>query len=155
MRLQFLQEYVFISLDMFKKIKQNKIEEELDAWLHCIASEEPEIIEKILEKYPEFLSIYEDIEKFRQNLEGVLSMFSDALKILDRNTVQYMVEEMQEELNSVRTVLKEQEMRMCEQKTKMQEREIEINQQNRKIKEQEQYIKELEEKLQKSGNIEH
>lgn len=35
-------------------------------------------------------------------------MFSDVLKILDRNTVQYMVEEMQEELNSVRTVLKEQ-----------------------------------------------
>lgn len=98
LKVDLLQEYIFISLDNFKNIKQNEVTEELDAWLHCIASDEPEVIRIICQQYPEFAMIYAEIEEFSRNVEEVLTMFSEALAILDRNTTQYMVEKLQEEV---------------------------------------------------------
>ena len=34
------------------------------------------------------------------NMEGVMNMFSEELRIMDRNTVQLMIDEMQEELDA-------------------------------------------------------
>lgn len=96
--MHFIQNYLFIALDRFREIKQNEVTEELDAWLHFISSEEPDILYEIINKYPFFREIYDEITEFRNDIAGVLSMFSEALKIMDRNTVQYMIDEMREEL---------------------------------------------------------
>ncbi len=93
-----LQEYLFVPLDIFREIKHNKIKEEIDAWLHCIASDEPEVIQAIIEKYPQFEAIYAEISLFRQDVGGVLNMFSEALRILDQNTVQYMIDDLKEQI---------------------------------------------------------
>ncbi len=104
LKIELLQKYLFIPLDIFQIIKQTKenglqINNRLDAWLAFLCSDEPDTIITIIEKYPDFKAIYEQIYSICRNIEGVMNMFSEELRILDRNTVQLMIDEMQEELN--------------------------------------------------------
>ena len=62
----------------------------------------------------------------RQRPEEVLGMFSDALKILDRNTVKYMIEEQQKVMDDQRRELEEQKRRLLEKDQTLQEKEAEI-----------------------------
>ena len=57
------------------------------------------MIVAIIEQYPEFRAYYEQIYDICRNIEGVMDMFSKELRELDRNTVQLMIDEMQEKLN--------------------------------------------------------
>ncbi len=104
--LELLQEYVFIALDMFRKVSDNKrTGSELEAWMQMLSSNKPAVHAQIADKSPIFKGIYEEIEAFRQDIGGVLNMFSDALRILDRNTVQLMIDEMKEELEGTKEEL--------------------------------------------------
>ncbi len=68
-----------MALDIYKENHQNK-----------------DII-ALIEKYPQFKSMYEQIYEICENIEQVMGMFSKELYELDRNTVQYMIDELQEE----------------------------------------------------------
>ena len=104
--LELLQEYVFIALDMFRKVSDNKrTGSELEAWMQMLSSGNPAVHAQIADKSLIFKGIYEEIEAFRQDIGGVLNMFSDALRILDRNTVQLMIDEMKEELEGTKEEL--------------------------------------------------
>ena len=104
--LDLLQEYVFIALDMFRKVSDNKrTGSELEAWMQMLSSGNPAVHAQIADKSLIFKGIYEEIEAFRQDIGGVLNMFSDALRILDRNTVQLMIDEMKEELEGTKEEL--------------------------------------------------
>lgn len=46
-------------------------------------------------KYPEFTTMYEHVYNICQNMEKMMGMYSEELKILDQNTVRYMVDQMQ------------------------------------------------------------
>lgn len=46
----------------------------------------------MVEAYPEFEELYREIFYFRYHVEELMSMFSEALRVLDRNTVEYMIE---------------------------------------------------------------
>ena len=99
--IELLQKYIFIPLDLFqKKIYTKGIENDLEAWLTFLTLDEPEIIIELIEKYPDFKSLYEVIYRMCQNMEEVMQMFSEELRILDRNTVQLMIDEMQDEINA-------------------------------------------------------
>ncbi len=86
---------IYISLDTFHSVIHN-ISNQLDAWLTFLSSDAPEEIVQLVNIYPEFLSCYQDIVKFRTNPKELITMYSEALHILDRNTAQLMVEDMQE-----------------------------------------------------------
>ncbi|WP_330655195.1 hypothetical protein [Diplocloster agilis] len=43
--------------------------------------------------------MYDEIYVICRNMERVMGMFSKELQELDRNTVQYMIDDMQEEIN--------------------------------------------------------
>ncbi|WP_050639423.1 MULTISPECIES: PD-(D/E)XK nuclease family transposase [Clostridia] len=102
LKMNMLQEYVLIPLDIFKETKQNKaIETKLDAWLSFLSDDRPERIMEIIEKYPDFRELYGKIYEICRNVEGVMNMFSEELLELDRNTVQYMIEEQQEQLDTL------------------------------------------------------
>lgn len=85
-------QYVFITLDIFKKNIHNKItykfENKLEAWLTFLSEDNPEIILKLIEAYPEFKALYEDGYRLCLNTEEVMRMFSKELAELDKNTVQ-------------------------------------------------------------------
>ena len=115
-----LQNYIFIPLDIFRKNVQYKgIENKLDAWLTFLSTDEPEQIIRLITEYPEFKAMYEHVYNMCRNVEDVMGIFSEELKILDRNTVKYMVDEMQETIDEQNIQIKTQQ-----NKIKAQENEI-------------------------------
>ena len=96
LKINLLQEYDFIALDIFRKNIYNRgIQDELDAWLVFLSMDDPEMIVGLLEKYPKFRVMYEQIYDICLNTEEVMGMFSRELKELDDNTVEYMIDELQ------------------------------------------------------------
>ena len=75
------------------------IKNKLDGWLAFFCDDSPERIIELLEKYPEFKPLYEHVYEMCRNVEKVMEMYSKELLEMDRNTVQYMIDEMQEEIN--------------------------------------------------------
>ena len=99
LEMDLLQEYIFIPLDVFRDIVHNKgIRNKLEAWLSFLAFDEPEMIWEIRKSYPQFDEMYQDMADFRKNIGEVLHMFSKQLEIMDRNDVEYMIDELQAEV---------------------------------------------------------
>ena len=71
-----------------------------------LSMDEPERIIELITSYPEFKAMYEHVYSMCRNVEDAMGIFSEELKILDRNTVRYMVDEMQETINEQKDVIK-------------------------------------------------
>lgn len=144
LNLNMLQEYVLIPLDIYKESTHNKtINNKLEAWLSFLCDDSPERILEIVGKYPDFQEMYEEVYEIYGNIEGVMDMFSKELLELDRNTVQYMIEEQQEQLDALhkevdekRKEVEEQKKRLEEQKRKYVEQQKMFDEQQRKYEEQ-------------------
>ena len=114
-KLELLQEYVYIPLDVFQNVVQNKgIGNRLEAWLEFFSTDEPRRIAGLLKEYPEFKQMYQEIYELCQNVEKVMEMFSKELLQLDRNTVQYMIDEMQNEIDAQKGKISEQEQMIAD-----------------------------------------
>ncbi|WP_083655245.1 PD-(D/E)XK nuclease family transposase [Roseburia sp. 499] len=119
LQLEHLQKFIYIPLDIFLSIPHNKITE-LEAWLYFLGSDAPEHICMITRKYPMFRQLYQDICQFRYKPEELVNMYSEALSILDRNTVQFMIEEQKKEIEKLK-----QEKATMEQEDKKQIKSLE------------------------------
>lgn len=121
LQMNMLQEYIFIPLDIYRKNKHNKIvENKLDAWLSFISDDSPERILEIVDRYPDFKAMYDEVYQLCRNVEEVMSMFSKELLELDRNTVQYMIEEQPERIDALEKICAEKE---AQKMTLLQEQE--------------------------------
>jgi transcriptional regulator of NAD metabolism len=90
------------------------ITDKLDAWLTFLSMDSPEVIVELIERYPEFRAMYEHIYNICRNVEGMMEMYSEELKILDRNTVKYMVDQMQEQIDSQKELIDNQKEQLVE-----------------------------------------
>ena len=127
LELELLQKYIFIPLDIFKKNRHNEpIQSRLDAWLTFFSEDEPARIAELITNYPEFKFMYEDIYRICQNTEEIMGFFSEELRILDRNTVQLMIDEMQDELDAARLkyALQKDELNAERQKNAKQQEQL-------------------------------
>ncbi len=116
LKLELLQNYVLIPLDIFVKYQHNRnVIERQDAWLTLLVCDEPEKIIALIEKYPEFRQIYEEGYEICRNTERVMEMFSKELYELDRNTVQYMMDEQQERIDAQREEISAQQDKLSKQ----------------------------------------
>ena len=105
-----LQNFLFVPLDIFHKTMENKdINTELEAWLTFLSTDDPEQIYNLIRKFPMFKEMYEDIFQLCQNTEKVMNMYSKELAQLDHNTAEYMVDEMQKDLDEARSIIREKE----------------------------------------------
>lgn len=115
LKIELLQKYLFIPLDIFKVILQNKgINSKLEAWLTLFAVDEPDIIVELIKAYPEFKEIYEEAYGICRNVEEVMTMFSKELYEMDKNTVQYMIDEMQDTIDVQKDTIDAQKSRIDE-----------------------------------------
>ena len=82
LRLDLLQEYCLIALDVFRKIPYPEDEgNEQRAWLSFLTTENLEDAERLIRNYPWLEEIYQEIAMLRRKPEEVLAMWSDALRI--------------------------------------------------------------------------
>lgn len=145
LELETLQEYVLVPLDIFQEIMDNKpVENKLEAWLMLISSDKPERIVELLEKYPEFQEVYEEIYHMCRNVEDIMRLFSKELAEMDRNTISYMIEELEEQVKAEKRKTKAvQEQAEKEQETMKKEQEI----MKKELEEQKKLIARLQEEL--------
>ena len=123
-------------LDIFREIQHNKhirIENRLEAWLAFLSMDEPEAVISVIEKYSDFKAMYGQIYEICRNIEEVMGMFSKELRELDRNTVQLMIDEMQEELNQVKRKVEEEKQKAEEERQKAQEKDYELEQERKEL----------------------
>lgn len=130
--MEHLQKFIYIPLDIFLGIQHNKLEE-LEAWLYFLSTDKPEYIFRIVEKYPMFYQMYQEIIQFRYKPEELIGMYSEALAILDRNTVQYMYEEQKKEIEKQKLELKENEQKLKESDQKLKEKAQELEEKDQEI----------------------
>lgn len=101
LQLNMLQEFVMIPLDIFKENMHNKIiETPLEAWLTFLTDDNPERVVELITRFPEFKPMYETLYQMCLNVERMMNMFSEELRIMDRNTVKYMIEEQEQEIKA-------------------------------------------------------
>jgi len=138
LELELLQEYILIPLDICRENMENRpIGDDLGAWLTFLGSTDPVRIGELIDGYPMFKDMYQQIYDLCLDTERVVNMYSKELAILDRNTVLYMIDEMQEQ--------HQQEISQKDQKISQQAQQI--SQQDQEISQQAQEIAALRAQL--------
>ena len=123
-KIELLQDFVLVSLDTFKKYRYSDIKEgrteitdyDYDSsqyndelvsekmkrdrlkFLSLFVAETPQEIDRLVEIFPDLESVRRDINEYLERPGEVLSMFSEAVRILDRNTAELMVDRMKDEI---------------------------------------------------------
>ena len=114
---------------------QNKdIQTELEAWLTFLSTDDPEQIYDLIQKFPMFKEMYEDIFQLCQNTEKVMNMYSKELAQLDHNTAEYMVDEMQKDLNEARDIIRKNKAIIQNQSDELKLKEFTIQSQSDELK---------------------
>nr|WP_296158114.1 PD-(D/E)XK nuclease family transposase [uncultured Blautia sp.] len=148
LEINLLQNYVFVPLDLFRKSVQDKgIKNKLDAWLTFLSIDEPDMIIKLIEEYPEFKAMYQQAYEICRNVEGLMGIFSEELKIMDRNTVRYMVDQMQEELDDKQEQLELERHQRREAEQRAEEERLQRQAAENRQKESEEEIQRLKKEM--------
>ena len=79
-----------------------------------MSADEPEIMEQLIKKYPQFKPMYQQIYEICRNTERVMGLYSEELKILDKNTVQLMIDEMQDEIDGQKKQLSQKDEQLIQ-----------------------------------------
>ncbi|MBP3488566.1 MAG: PD-(D/E)XK nuclease family transposase [Roseburia sp.] len=120
LQINLLQEFVMIPLDIFHAQMHNKpIETPLEAWLTFLGEDKPEKVIELIAAYPKFKEMYATLYEMCRNTERVMRMFSEELRILDRNTVKYMIEEQQKEIDSYKEQLQQKDEELDRKETEL------------------------------------
>lgn len=135
LNLELLQEYFLISLDVFRKFPYPKKRNEQTGWLSLLTTENLEDVKTLIQKYPWLEEIYQEIAMLRQKPEEVLGMYSEALRILDQNTIKYMIDELQKDLKEKNIELEEKNIALKEKNTALKEKNIELKKKDMEIEE--------------------
>ena len=144
-----LQKYVFIPLDLFRSNVQNKgIKNKLDAWLAFLSMDDPDMIIQLITEYPEFKAMYQQAYEICRNVEALMGIFSEELRIMDRNTVEYMIDQMQQEINSQKQEINRKNQEISRRNQEINEYEKTIERYNKKIE----FLKKELQGLQKNSN---
>jgi hypothetical protein len=154
LKIDLLQKYLFIPLDIFKKTQYNKnIDEKLEAWLKFFSTDSPEEILELIGQYPEFKSLYEEIFTLCSNVERMMSMWSEELLQLDKNTVQYMIDEMQEEIDTQKSTINTQQSRLTEQQSTINTQQNRLTEQQSTIDTQQNQLTEQQIQLKEKDSL--
>ena len=98
--------------------------------------------------------MYQEITEFRRKPEEVIGMFSEALRIMDRNTTKYMIDELHDQLNAalqketeLSQVLSDKNRTIDDQSRIIDDKNQTIDDQNRIIDDKDKVISELQQNI--------
>ena len=116
-KMNMLQDYYLIALDVFDKSyysKDKKVINELNGWLALLSVDSTDRLNELVTDYPYLESVFVDMAGYLDKPAEVVNMFSEALKILDENTVHYMIEEMQKQIDEDKEAIAEKDSVIAE-----------------------------------------
>lgn len=161
-KIELLQDFVLVSLDTFRKYRYSDIREgrteitdyDYDSsqyndelvsekmkrdrlkFLSLFVAETPQEIDRLIEIFPDLESVRQDINEYLERPGEVLSMFSEALRILDRNTAELMVDRMKDEMETLQVQKDELKAQNEELKSSSEEKDAEIARLKKLLEEQ-------------------
>lgn len=161
-KIELLQDFVLVSLDTFRKYRYSDIREgrteitdyDYDSsqyndelvsekmkrdrlkFLSLFVVETPQEIDRLIEIFPDLESVRQDINEYLERPGEVLSMFSEALRILDRNTAELMVDRMKDEMEALQVQKDELKAQNEELKSSSEEKDAEIARLKKLLEEQ-------------------
>lgn len=106
-----------------------------------------EWIIRVIEAYPEFEAMYRQIYEMCLNVERVMEMFSKELQELDRNTVHYMIDEMQNEINRMGNELQQKGEELQQKDEKLEQKDKELQQKNEELQQRKEELQQKESKI--------
>ena len=124
--LKLLQEFYVVALDVFKESKYAKDINELNAWLSLLTAQSVDDLAALVSDYPWMEAICKDMSEYMYDPEEVITMFSEALRMLDENTVHYMIDELQKERDEAVAALSEKDSVISEKDSLISEKNAEI-----------------------------
>ena len=137
LKLELLQKYIFVPIDIYLKKKENiDISNRLNAWLLFLGSDDPSDIIRLIERYPDFKAMYQQIYELCECVEDMMGLFSKELARMDENTVTYMMDEMQEEIDKKKAELDQTKAEIDQKKVEIDQQKAEIDQQKAEIDQQ-------------------
>lgn len=140
-----------ISLDVFCEKRYTKYEtglhaDDLNGWLSVLTAETKEDVEQTIREYSWSEAVFQEMSEYVKKPEEVMLMFSEALKIADKNTVKYMMDELQEKLNQSEEECRQEQALRKQEEEKRKQAEEERKQEEEKRKQAEEERKQEEEK---------
>ena len=142
--LELLQEFFLIALDVFREIPYTEDEKsEQRAWLSLLTTENLEDAEQLIREYPWLEEIYQEIAVLRRKPEEVLGMWSEALRMLDENSLKYYVDELREQVKVAEEKAEE------EKKKAEKEKDVLLQERNSALAEKDAEIEALKKQLAK------
>ena len=119
-----LQDYIFISLDIFRsKMHNKKVTTLLEAWMIFLSIDDPDEIIRLITSFPQFKPMYETLYQMCRNVENIMGFFSEELREMDRNTVRYMIDELQKEVDVQNATIAENAAVIAEMNAALAEKE--------------------------------
>ena len=122
----------------------------LEGWLSILTAETMADVERVIRRYPWSEPIFREMSAYVNNLEEVILMFSEALKIADRNTVKYMIEELQDKATHEAELRKQTEENLQQETQRRKQTEENLQQETQRRKQAEENQKLTEADLQRT-----
>ena len=152
LQIDLLQEYIFVPLDIFKNYLHNKGIEKgnmLEAWLTFLSEDDPEYILKLISVYPKFKKLYAEVYRTCQNTEVMMGLFSKELLEMDKNTVDFMIDQMQDVIDEQKREIAENEKMLAESKSQLAESKSQLAESEKQVIEQQRLLDEKDELIAK------
>lgn len=150
---------------MFQKSYYSKAKKdlnELNGWLALLSTDDVSKLDDLVSDYPQLEGIIADMAGYLDKPQEVVGMFSEALKILDENTVHYMMDEMQKDIDNKNELIEElreqneeQRRQNEEQRRQNEEQNQQIDKQEQMLNEQNQHIDKLQEEIEELRKLIH
>ena len=122
----------------------------LEGWLSILTAETMADVERVIRRYPWSEPIFREMSAYVNNPEEVILMFSEALKIADRNTVKYMIEELQDKATHEAELRKQTEENLQQETQRRKQTEENLQQETQRRKQAEENQKLTEADLQRT-----
>lgn len=113
----------------------------MNGWLALLSTDDVSRLDELVSDYPQLEGIIADMAGYLDKPQEVVGMFSEALKILDENTVHYMMDEMQKDIDNKNEKINKQDEMIKE-----------LREQN---EEQNQHIDKLQEEIEELRKLIH
>ena len=102
----------------------------------------------IIEQYPDFRELYEQVYEICRNVEDIMGLFSKELAELDHNTAEYMVDVMQKQLDQKKQELQSTTEELMTTNVKLQSTNEELQSTSAKLQDVNEELQSTSAKLQ-------
>ena len=120
-------------------------------FLSLFVAETPEEIEQLIEIFPDLESVRLDINEYLERPKEVLSMFSEALRILDRNTAELMVDRMKDEIDELKAQAEENKAQLEKNRTQLEVKDTQLEKKDSQLEEKDAEIARLKKLLEEQN----